>query len=166
MRRLEDKVALITGGGAGIGRAIAETFAREGASVIVADRDGEAANEVTQAIVRSNGAASAHEMDVTDRPELVGIIRRTVIDDRELKFSFGSVVLVRPFLEMAGEFRIGDHVNPVDATNGREVVEHVLDHGFACDRQQRFRLRQGQRIKSCGITGGENNDFHAFQLMD
>src|SRR5690242_18475002 len=74
MRRLEDKVALITGGGAGIGRAIAETFAREGASVIVADRDGEAANEVTQAIVRSNGAASAHEMDVTDTPQVKALM--------------------------------------------------------------------------------------------
>jgi NAD(P)-dependent dehydrogenase (short-subunit alcohol dehydrogenase family) len=66
MRRLEDKIALVTGGGAGIGRAIAETFAREGAKVMIADRDGDAAKEVADAIVKSNGAASAHEVDVTD----------------------------------------------------------------------------------------------------
>jgi len=70
MRRLEDKVTLVTGGGAGIGRTIAETFAREGASVIVADYNGEAAKEVAQAIVKSNGAASAHEVDVTDTPQV------------------------------------------------------------------------------------------------
>ncbi len=70
MRRLEDKVALVTGGGAGIGRAIAETFAREGAKVMIADRDGDAAKEVADAIVKSNGAASAHEVDVTDTAQV------------------------------------------------------------------------------------------------
>jgi NAD(P)-dependent dehydrogenase (short-subunit alcohol dehydrogenase family) len=70
MRRLDDKIALVTGGGAGIGRAIAETFAREGARVMIADRDGDAAKEVADAIVKSNGAASAHEVDVTDTAQV------------------------------------------------------------------------------------------------
>jgi NAD(P)-dependent dehydrogenase (short-subunit alcohol dehydrogenase family) len=74
MRRLEDKIALVTGGGAGIGRAIAETFAREGAHVAVADRDGKAAKEVADAIVKANGAAVAHEVDVTDTAQVKALM--------------------------------------------------------------------------------------------
>jgi NAD(P)-dependent dehydrogenase (short-subunit alcohol dehydrogenase family) len=76
MRRLEDKIALVTGAGAGIGRAIAETFAREGAHVVVADRDGEAAREVADAITKSNGSAQAETVDVTDTEQVKELMGR------------------------------------------------------------------------------------------
>lgn len=76
MRRLEDKIALVTGAGAGIGRAVAETFAREGAHVVVADRDGEAARETADAIIKNNGAAQAETIDVTDTVEVKALMQR------------------------------------------------------------------------------------------
>jgi NAD(P)-dependent dehydrogenase (short-subunit alcohol dehydrogenase family) len=76
MRRLEDKIALVTGAGAGIGRAIAETFAREGAHVVVVDRDGDAARETAEAIVKSNGAAQAETIDITDTEQVKALMQR------------------------------------------------------------------------------------------
>jgi NAD(P)-dependent dehydrogenase (short-subunit alcohol dehydrogenase family) len=74
MRRLEDKVALVTGGGAGIGRAVAETFAREGAHVVIADLDGEAAREVAEAIIKSNGSARAQVADVSSTDDVKALM--------------------------------------------------------------------------------------------
>jgi NAD(P)-dependent dehydrogenase (short-subunit alcohol dehydrogenase family) len=59
-------VAIVTGSAGGIGRSIAESFAREGAKLAIADRDIARAREVAQAIRGSGGDAMAIEVDVAD----------------------------------------------------------------------------------------------------
>lgn len=64
--RLKHRTALITGAGRGIGRAIAEHFAREGARVAITDLDLDTASETARAIRDAGGEALALAMDVTD----------------------------------------------------------------------------------------------------
>ena len=66
MGRLQDKVAIITGAGNGMGAAGAARFASEGASVVVADNDADAARTVADAITGEGGRAVAVEVDVRD----------------------------------------------------------------------------------------------------
>jgi 3-oxoacyl-[acyl-carrier protein] reductase len=65
-RRFVDRVALVTGGGSGIGRATAERFAAEGAFVAVVDVRGDAAEETAAAIERRGAVARAYACDVAD----------------------------------------------------------------------------------------------------
>ena len=66
MFRLDDKIALVTGAGSGIGAAIAVTFAAAGARVYATDRDPETARATAERIASSGGRAQALPLDVTD----------------------------------------------------------------------------------------------------
>jgi 3-oxoacyl-[acyl-carrier protein] reductase len=74
-RRLEEKVALVTGAGSGIGRASAHRLAAEGASVIVTDLDGDAAAETARPI---GDAALARQLDVTDEAAVAAVVAEGV----------------------------------------------------------------------------------------
>jgi 2-keto-3-deoxy-L-fuconate dehydrogenase len=69
MFSLENKIALVTGGGSGIGAAIAEAFARAKAYVFVTDRDEKTARETVQRIHDANGQAEFLPLDVADEKQ-------------------------------------------------------------------------------------------------
>lgn len=76
--QLADQVAVITGAGAGIGRAIAQTFAAAGAAVVVSDLRLEAAQAVAEGISAQGGQAAALACDVTREQDLEQLIAQAV----------------------------------------------------------------------------------------
>ena len=62
--RFQDRTAVVTGGGSGIGRASAHRLAAEGATVVILDRDGDAAGRTADSIVERSGRAAGLQVDV------------------------------------------------------------------------------------------------------
>ncbi|HEX9117955.1 MAG TPA: sorbitol-6-phosphate dehydrogenase [Anaerolineae bacterium] len=76
---LEDKIAVVTGGAQGLGQAICERLAAEGAHVVVADLNEEAAQKTAEAIAAATGRRTlALKVDVTDEAQVQGLMDRTV----------------------------------------------------------------------------------------
>jgi NAD(P)-dependent dehydrogenase (short-subunit alcohol dehydrogenase family) len=122
-RRLERRVALVTGGGSGAGAAIARHCASLGASVVVADIDYALAGEVAAGIRASGTAALAHRCDVASEEQVVALIDRVA---RE----FGGLDLV---FNVAGPWLDGDslgHWARIVGTNllgTMNVTRHAID---------------------------------------
>jgi len=76
--RLQNKAAIITGGGSGIGRASAVHFAREGARVLVADSNIEAAQAVAEGLQADGAEALAWQCDVREREAVDAMVARAV----------------------------------------------------------------------------------------
>jgi len=75
--RLLDKIAIVTGGGSGVGKAISQLYAGEGATVVVSDIDLEAAKRLMEEIKGLGGKALAVQTDVTRGEEVEGLVEDT-----------------------------------------------------------------------------------------
>lgn len=78
MGRLEEKVAVITGGAKGIGYVTSKTFSKEGAAIVIVDMDKEAAEKAAQEICKEGGRAVAVVADLTEQKDRENIFEKAV----------------------------------------------------------------------------------------
>lgn len=121
MGRLNGQVAIVTGAASGFGRGIAEAYAFEGAKVVIADLNGEAAEDVARGI---GDSATAFQMDVTKRPDAEAAVSCALS-------AFGALTIV---VNNAGY----THANK----SALDVTEEEFDRIYAVNVKAIFHMTQ------------------------
>lgn len=134
--RLKDKVAIITGGARGIGRATAELFGREGARLVVADMDLRAREECLGALKNNNVEAMFVELDVTDSvgvEETFNLVRKE-FGQLDILINNAGITMDGFLAKTTDEaWRRVIDVNLTGVFNcGREAAKIMMEQGSGC----------------------------------
>jgi NAD(P)-dependent dehydrogenase (short-subunit alcohol dehydrogenase family) len=121
--RLFDRVAVVTGGGSGIGRAICELFAREGARIVAADRFLDRAEETAARIKGAGGEATGVPVDVADAAAVAAMAERAVA-------TYGRVDVL---VNNAG-ISVGDDILTIDVATWDLNLNVVLKGVVLCSK--------------------------------
>ena len=127
------KVALVTGGGSGIGKASALALAREGFALVVTGRRPEPLNAVVTEIESMQGKALGVPCDVSDPASVEALFQKT-------KATFGRLDVL---FNNAG-FGAGSEIEDLEWTRWRGVLGSIVDGTFLCT-QQAFRMMKEQK---------------------
>lgn len=149
--RLKDKVAFITGGGSGIGKAIAKSFVQEGATVVLAARNLEKLNATVKEFEAMGGKATAIPMDLVVEQDVIDAVKKTID-------TFGHIDILVNNSGIGGptayvwDLKLEDwnEIIAIDLTGSmlcaREVLKHMVPAG------------KGGIIINVGAEGGRSGD--------
>jgi NAD(P)-dependent dehydrogenase (short-subunit alcohol dehydrogenase family) len=131
--QLSGKAALITGGASGIGRAAALLFAREGASVALADLNADGGQRVADEIVQSGGRAFFEPVDVTRAADCRSVVERTLREFGKIDILFNNAGIIRRATVVDLSEDDWDRVMAVNVKSiylmSREVIPHMQSAG-------------------------------------
>ena len=140
--RFVGEVAVVTGGGSGIGRAAAQALAAVGAQVVVADVRLEAANSTAETIVKAGGKAIAESVDVRDEAAVVRLMGdASALGTLAVLVNSAGISRRKPALEISLE-------------DWRAVNEVNLTGTFLCAREAARRMTKGGSIVNIASVQG------------
>ena len=143
--RYQDKVAIITGGASGIGKAVCAALGREGATVAVADVDGPGAAATAESIRAAGGKAESHVLDVTRTADLERLIDDVAAVHGRLDYMFNNAGIA-----VGGELR---DLTPAD---GKRVVDlnlMAVIHGSMAAYRAMIRQGHGNIVNTASAAG-------------
>jgi NAD(P)-dependent dehydrogenase (short-subunit alcohol dehydrogenase family) len=145
LRTYQNAFAIITGGASGIGRALGEEMARQGAEVVLADLQAELAEEVAAGVRAKGGKARAVGLDVTDFSAVNRLVQDTMTTSGRVDYLFNNAGIVvggeAHLYELEDWSRVID-VNLRGVANGVQAVYPLM-------RQQGF----GHIVNTASIAG-------------
>jgi len=150
MSRLDDKVALVTGGSRGIGRAVALEMARRGATVAVNyNTNSGAADEVVKAIEAAGGKAKAFQADVGDFGQAEKLIKDTIETLGDLHILVNNAGTTRDMVIMMMPEDDWDVVIRANLKSAYNCSKHAVKH--------MMRKRAGRIINMASVSGISGN---------
>ena len=145
MRRFEGAVAVVTGGGMGLGEALCEELGRGGATVVVADIETKAAEEVAGRLQRSGVRARPVQLDVANEAEVANVINSTVTEYGHLDYMINNAGIA-----------IGGDSRDLSMQQWRRVLDVDLlgvVHGTVCAYQVMARQGSGHIVNVSSLSG-------------
>lgn len=131
--RLENKVAIITGGGSGMGEAAVRLFAKEGAKVVATDINLEAAEKVAQEIREAGFEAVAMKQNVADKSDWQAVISKTIetFGKIDILVNNAGISVAKDFLDQTEEdFAKGFAINTNSVMYGMQLaIPHMIENG-------------------------------------
>ena len=143
--KLKDRVAVITGAGAGIGRGSAREFAKEGARVVVADINRDGARETVKQVEALGGTGLAVEVDVSDPEAVQRLVARTLEAFSHVDVLFNNAAI-----------QVNKTVENTTVEEWNREISVNLGGAFLCSK---FFMPHLRKVRGCIINMSSVNGF-------